>query len=266
MASILRKNSSINQADYNNFILKFTNHYKKYQSAVREIVKSISKTVMIENVWTDQYAQDYALWFNDESGITDGCDRLNGAMSKMEALFKTTCFMPIKDVVKLIGEEELSSLPMIKKAYHSKDIYNVLGVKKYRKANFPKLNLKRKKGWKTVTRADRINEMLTNIEKNVKILKNESLNIQKLVKQYVLTSGTACIMITGFNNAALTKKISEITNTIDKFSTMSTKRANKAIDALNTTQSNLVKNIGDVVEDNDNSVVEDNYNGVVEDK
>lgn len=250
MASTLKKNSSVDDAEYNNFIRDFASYYKKYQNAIKHIVDNVSKTVMIENVWTDQYAAEYALWFNDESGVTDGCDRLNSAMIKMEALFKTTCYAPIKDVVKLIGKDALTSCPMIKKAYNSKDIYNILGIKKYRKSNFPRLNLKRKKGWKAVTNASQINQMITNVEKDIKTIKDLSTKIQKLVKKEVLTPGDRCIELTGFNNSALTKTISDITNTLDRFEKMNAKKANAAIDALNTTQSNIATNMSTVTEEN----------------
>ena len=123
MASTLKKNSTVDDAEYNNFIRDFAAYYKKYQAAIKQIVNSISGTVMVQDIWTDQYAADFALWFNDESGVSDGCDKLNKALVKMEALFKTTCYAPIKDVVKLIGKDSLSKCPMMKKAYNAKDIY-----------------------------------------------------------------------------------------------------------------------------------------------
>lgn len=257
MASTLKKNSTVDEAEYNNFIRDFAAYYKKYQAAIKQIVKDISGTVMVQNIWTDQYAADFALWFNDESGVSDGCDKLNKALVKMEALFKTTCYAPIKDVVKLLGKDTLSKCPMMKKAYNAKDIYSVLGVTKYRKANFGKLNLKRKTGWKAVTNAAKINQLVSSIEKNIKTVKDLDSKIQKLIKKEVLTPGDRCIEITNFNNTQLTKTMSEINTALTKFESKSTKMANQAISELENTLGNVANKISTVIEDNSNTVITD---------
>ncbi|MCI8641650.1 MAG: hypothetical protein HFJ59_07285 [Clostridia bacterium] len=256
MASTLKRNSTVDDAEYNNFIRDFAAYYKKYQAAIKQIVKDISGTVMVQNIWTDQYAADFALWFNDESGVSDGCDKLNKALAKMEALFKTTCYAPIKDVVKLIGKDSLSKCPMMKKSYNAKDIYAVLGVTKYRKSNFGRLNLKRKSGWKAVTNAAKINQLVSSIEKNIKIAKDIESKIQKLVKKKVLTPGDRCIEITNFNNTQLTKIISEINTALTKFETKSTKMANTAISELDTTMQKVVTKIT-TIEGEPGQVIED---------
>lgn len=250
MASTLKKNSSVDDVQYNDLIKTFASYYQAYQKAIKDIVvNQVAKTVMVDKIWTDQYAADYALWFTDESGVTDGCDRLNNAMVKMEALFQTICFKPVKDVVKLLGRDTLNSCPMIKKAYNSSNIYNILGVKKYRKGNFPKLNLKRKRGWKAVTQATKINQMMTNIEKDIKAAKTYADKIQKLVTKEVLTPGDRCIEVSGFNDATLKGTMKDINTCLDNFQKMSSKKANSAIESLNKTQSSVVTNMQSVTEE-----------------
>lgn len=249
MASTLKKNSCVSDDQYNNFILQFRDYYRAYRTAIKKIVDAVTSTVMVQNIWTDQYAADFAFWFNDEAGVVDGSDQLNKAIIKMEALFKTTCLAPVKDVVKLTGTDILSTRPMIKKAYNAKDIYGVLEITKYRKANFGKLNLKRKSGWKVVTNAAKVNSLINEIEKNIKIVKDKGAKIQTLLKKCVLTPGTRCIEITNFNNSQLTKAMSEINTALTKFETKSTKMASKAITELNVTIDSVSKKMGEVVED-----------------
>lgn len=249
MASTLRKNSSVDDVQYNDLIKTFATYYQNYQKAIKDIViNQISKTVMIENIWTDQYAADFAIWFTDQSGVSDGCDRLNVAMIKMEALFETICFKPVKDVVKLLGKDALSICPMIKKAYNSSNIYNIIGIQRYRKGSFPKLNIKRKKGWKAVTQAAKINQMLTNVEKDIKTVKSYADKIQKLVTRKVLTPGDRCIDVTGFNDSTLKTTIQQINNNLDSFQKMLEKKANAAVEELNKTQSNVVSNMQSVTD------------------
>ena len=250
MASLLKKNSTVNDADYNNFIKDFVTYYKSYYNAIKDIVQNqVAKNVMIENRWTDDFASKYAIWFNDESGVSDGSDKLNNALKKMDALFKTTCFAPVKDVAKLIGMDELGSNPMIKKAHSANDIYSILGVSKYRKTNFVRLNIKRKKGWKIVTNSNCINDMVKQIEKDIKDAKDYAERIKKLVEKEVLTPGDRCIEITGFNGTSLSTTINDINKSLDAFEKMSNKTANDAISALSTTQEGIVSGLGTVNEE-----------------
>lgn len=252
MASTLKKNSAVDDAKYNNFIKDFANYYKRYQKCVKKIVEEdIAKTVMVQDVWTNQYASDYAIWFNDQEGVSDGCDKLNRTMIELEALFKTTCFAPIKDVVKLLGEDTLSdpNFGMIQKVYKAKTVYDAIGVTKYHKKNFTVLKLKRLKGWKATANAQRINKMVSDIEKDVNTLKSLSVQIQKLIQKAVITPGERCIEIAGFTGQDLTKTMKNVTTKLDRFSDVSKKKAEAAIEALNVTQDSLNTNLSTVVEE-----------------
>ena len=75
---------------YNTYLNTLRGHTVAIQKDVKEVAKQIMATVMQRGKWYDDSAAEFANWWNDVKGVSDGIDKLNGISTTMEELVRIT--------------------------------------------------------------------------------------------------------------------------------------------------------------------------------
>lgn len=246
--------SSIDLAEYNNYMLSFLGYYDDYEAKIKAIVDAVKGTVMVKDKWTTDAAANFALWYCDQKGRTDGCDLLSAVVRSIRSLIKTTCCQPILEVDKISGAGAVSAYPYLKKALASPGDAGVFiqnarksGNKIMTKDNGSfgekEIRLKRDSGEKVVVKALEVNGMLKTIETNVKAMLALNKEVKKLVTSKILNTGTQVIMITGFEGENLKKTLAGIESNLNTFEKQTQKATQEAVTIINETTKNLRKHM-----------------------
>lgn len=197
---------SYNLDNYNaKYLPKITSYTKKIQQDIKNVAQAISKCVMVEGRWYDDIASEFAIWWNDVAGQSDGIDKLNGISSYIETIFKITALdlskaISINDTTKKSANKYYGEIT--KYAAKANAGLPAFGVENITKKKLGMVEKTVVQSGKTIS-ADKaaISAMINEVGNALEDINKQIVSVKKLIQTYIIEG--AAIKITGFDQSTL---------------------------------------------------------------
>lgn len=200
---------------YNTYLEKLRGHTVKIQGDIKAVADALKACVMVPGKWYDDTAADFALWWNDVAGQSDGIDRLNGISSIMEQFIRVTA-LDLSDHLCSPNSPTYKSAKgytYISKYADAKTPY-IWGVQDLNKKALGTISETKTRAGVTLT-ADKnaITTMITDVGKNLDDINTRIDKVKKLIQTNIV-EGTA-IKVVDLDASVLNKYTTSIKKRLD---------------------------------------------------